>query len=617
MSIQDKDSSLIPHPSSLAEPIAIVGLGAVLPQAPNVPAFWKNILEGKNCIIEVPQDRWDWNLYYDPDPQALDKTYSKIGGFVKDFKFDPLKFRIPPPVAQQMDSVQQMAVAATQEALQDAGLDDQAGAPAKRDGAEIVEGRQTRNHKRSFNSEKTAVILGNSMGGTKKESTDQRVYCAYTQDILRRIPSFTHLEDSVKKQLLEELEKETKTRAGVITEDTMPGELSNVIAGRVANAFNFNGPNFTVDAACASSLAALDMAVHGLRFREYDMAVCGGVDQMMAPTAFVKFCKIGALSPDGSRPFDARANGFVMGEGVGIFILKRLSDALKDGDKIYALVRAIGTSSDGRGKGITAPNPKGQKFAVERTFKQLDYTPDKVGLVEAHGTSTRVGDVTEVGVLSEIFGPYVGQKQSLGLGSVKSQIGHLKAAAGAAGIIKAALAIHHKVKPPSINFQIPNPEIKFPQTPFRVVTKAEAWDKKEAASFDKRRANVSSFGFGGTNFHVALEENDGSYAPRIPDFKLMEQRPQFALAAPGSSGQAIRNPQSVKNVNPSLMGEMFTLSGDSLEEITVTLNSLPQDRPEPYPLILDAQPTNHQPGKKYQAFVAVEAPSKIKEKYEI
>src|SRR5208282_1476316 len=184
--------------------------------------------------------------------------------------------------------------------------------------------------------------LGNSMGGTKKESTDLRVYTALYQSRLLEAPAFSKLPATIRDAILKETEQGIKSGLFTITEDSMPGELSNVISGRVANVFNFNGANFTVDAACASSLAALDQAVHGLQFREYDMVICGGVDQMMSPPAYVKFCKIGALSPDGSRPFDAGANGFVMGEGVGICVLKRLSDALKDGDKIYALIRAIG-----------------------------------------------------------------------------------------------------------------------------------------------------------------------------------------------------------------------------------------------------------------------------------
>ena len=311
----------------------------------------------------MPQDRWDWKLYYDPDPAAPDKTYSKIGGFIRGFTFDPLKLRIPPGVAKQMDTIQQLAVASTLEALKDSGYD-----------------------KKPYNPERTAVIIGNSMGGPKKEATDLRVYSSAVRRSIGASKAFSKLDSASRAAILDEAESSLKAELSTINEDTMPGELSNVIAGRVANVFNFNGPNFTVDAACAGSLAALSQALNGLRLRQFDMAVTGGVDQMMTPPSYVKFCKIGALSPDGSRPFDAGANGFVMGEGSGVLILKRLSDALKDGDRIYALIRSVGASSDGRGKGITAPNPKGQRLAVERTFAQVDYGPESVGLLEAHGT---------------------------------------------------------------------------------------------------------------------------------------------------------------------------------------------------------------------------------------
>lgn len=445
------------------EPIAVVGLGGIFPQAPDIPAFWNNILQGRDCVIEVPLERWDWRLYYDPDPKAPDKTYSKIGGFIQGFVFNPLEYHIPPQVAPHLDSVQHLAIAATQQALKDSGYD-----------------------RRPFDAERTAVILGNSLGGPQKDATDQRVYTAFFRQVLSEVPEFVELASEAKIRILTEFEQRAKEHFVTITEDSMPGELSNVIAGRVANTFNLRGPNFTVDAACASSLAALDMAVKGLRLREYDLAVCGGVDQMMSPPAFVKFCKVGALSPDGSRPFDAGANGFVMGEGVGICILKRAGQARADGDRIYALIRSLGASSDGKGKGITAPNPAGQRLAVLNAFRHLDYSPQQVGLVEAHATSTPVGDVAEVGVLKEVFaGAPAG---SIGIGSIKSQLGHLKAAAGAASLIKTALALHHKILPPTIHIRNPNPKIDFPNSPFRPILQAQEWEKQILP----RRADVLS-----------------------------------------------------------------------------------------------------------------------------
>ena len=223
---------------------------------------------------------------------------------------------------------------------------------------------------------------------------------------------------------------------------------------------------------------------------------------MGVPT-FVKFCKIGALSPTGSRPFAEGADGFVMGEGAAIFVLKRLADAERDGDNIYAVIRAFGGSSDGKGKGITAPNPAGQKLAIERAWKKAGLSPSTVSLVEGHGTSTRVGDVVEVESLTEVLSSFHLPTGSVALGSVKSNIGHLKGAAGAAGLLKTALALRDKVLPPSAQCERPNPDIDFAHSPLRVNTELTPWNSRDGV----RRACLSAFGFGGTNFHAVLEEH--------------------------------------------------------------------------------------------------------------
>jgi acyl transferase domain-containing protein len=289
-----------------------------------------------------------------------------------------------------------------------------------------------------------------------------------------------------------------------ITEDSMPGSLANIASGRLANIFDFRGPNFMTDAACASALAAIHTARNALLLDQLDIAVSGGTDSVMSTQSFIEFCKIGALTPDGSRPFSEGANGFLMGEGSGILILKRIDDAVRDGDKIYGIIRGIGASSDGKGKGITAPNPQGQLQAIRTAMEDARVDPSTISFVEAHGTSTAVGDVAEV---NSLMGIYNGLPQkSIGLTSVKSQIGHLKSAAGAAGIIKALLAIKNKTLPPQINFTAPNPYIEWEKTPFFVITEPMKWDRIEPDL--PRRCAVSAFGFGGTNFHVVVEEFD-------------------------------------------------------------------------------------------------------------
>ncbi len=471
------------------EPIAVVGVGLCLPGSNSPESFWKQIINRISGIIPVPKERWgNPDYYYDPDPKSPDKTYSRIGGFITDFKFDPLKFRIPPAVAQKMDRTQQMAVSCVGEALQDAGIP-----------PENLAGRRV------------GIMLGNSMGGENTDRYTSRVALPRTLGCLETALSAINIDPGSTEIVLKDFRERYLEDLPEITEDSLPGELSNVISGRVANVFNVEGPNFTVDAACASSMAAVMNAVGALRDRTIDLAITGGVDAAMNPASFVKFCKIGALSPDGSRPFDAGANGFVMGEGAGIIILKRLSDAERDGDRIYGTIVSVGSSSDGRGKGITAPNAAGQERAVKACLDSGGIPPESISLIEAHGTSTEVGDRTELTMLDNFFRSAGANTASIGIGSVKSQIGHLKAAAGAAGIIKAILSLHHKTLPPTINITQPNPCVDWSSSPLFLITETREWRQDNGSP---RRAGVSAFGFGGTNFHVVVEEHiPGIYAP--------------------------------------------------------------------------------------------------------
>ncbi len=462
--------------------IAIVGLGAVLPDAFDVPTFWNNIIQGRYSVIEVPADRWRIDLYYDPDRSAIDKTYSKIGAFVRDYQFNPLKngLAIPPKVLAEMDQTQHWAIAVSQQALNCFGYPE-----------------------RKLDPERVAVIFGNANAGEYQYRSTFRILLPEYLQALRDIPEFKHLPESSRDELIQGFTENIRAKSPAITEDTMPGELSNIISGRVANVFNFTGPNFVVDAACASSLAAVQIACQGLLEKKFDAVLTGGIDRHMGPETYIKFSKIGALSPDGSRPYADGANGFVMGEGAVAFLMKRLEDAERDGDKIYAVIRGIGGSSDGKGKGITAPNPLGQQLAITRAWQDAQVNPEAIGLVEGHGTSTKVGDAAEVNSLNAIFGSLGLTRNSVVLGSVKSNIGHLKSAAGAAGLLKTILALHHKTLPPMVNFERPNPNLDFANLPFRVLNTTQEW---EVESNHYRFAGVSAFGFGGTNFHVVLEE---------------------------------------------------------------------------------------------------------------
>jgi acyl transferase domain-containing protein/NAD(P)-dependent dehydrogenase (short-subunit alcohol dehydrogenase family) len=468
--------------STARRAIAIVGAGAILPDAPNVPTFWENIKKGRYSVTDVDPERWDPKLYYDPNPKAPDKSYSKIGGWVREYAWEPMKWHlaVPPRVVDAMDGAQKWAIACTREALEDYGYP-----------------------KRPLNSDRTAVILGNAMAGEKHYLTALRIYFPEYARELEASAHFAALPQDIRREITRELHERMGKHLPEVTEDSMPGELANCIAGRIANIFNFHGPNYVCDAACASAMAAISSAMEGLIEHHFDAVITGGIDRNMGASTFVKFCKIGALSATGTRPYAQGADGFVMGEGSAFFLMKRLADAEKDGDKIYAVLRGMGASSDGKGKGITAPNPIGQKLAIERAWETAGLPPGTVTYIEGHGTSTKVGDMVELQSMADVLQQSHLPLHSVAIGSVKSNFGHLKGAAGAAGLLKAALALHEKVLPPSVHCEHPNPDIDFAHSPLYVNTDLKPW----AAPADGiRRAGLSAFGFGGTNFHAVLEE---------------------------------------------------------------------------------------------------------------
>ncbi|TMS00284.1 type I polyketide synthase [Nonomuraea basaltis] len=538
------------------EPVAVVGLGAIMPDAPDAATFWENVKGGRYSISDVPPERWDPALYYDPDPKAPDKTYSRIGGWVRGFPWDPMGWRlaVPPAVAAQLDDGQKWAVSAARAALHDAGWPGWAVDP-----------------------ERVAVVIGNAIGGEKHYRSNTRIELPEFARRLEQAQSFAGLPEAVRVAVLRETTGSFLGGYPPITEDTMPGELANIIAGRVANLFNFRGPNFTADAACASGLAAMSAAVRGLQAHDFDAVITGGVDRNMGVAAFVKFCKIGALSATGTRPFDAGADGFVMGEGAALFVLRRLSDAERDGDRIYAVIRGIAGSSDGKGKGITAPNPIGQRLAIERAWASAGLDPALATLIEAHGTSTRVGDATELGALSEVFEKAGASAGSIALGSVKSNIGHLKAAAGAAGLFKTVMSLHDRVLPPSLHFDDPNPSVDWSAIPFRVNTELREWDRPSGGGV--RCAGVSAFGFGGTNFHVVLEEHvPGRHGPADVPRTYATTTAQATTrpgAVPSPAGSSSAGPR------PPLRGAAVVGGADEAEVIARLEQVRATPRPQP------------------------------------
>ena len=452
--------------------IAIVGMSCLLPKAPDVTAYWENILNKIDAITEVPADRWEWQRYYDPDRRVRDKIYSRWGGFLEDVAFDPVKYGIPPNALRSIEPIQLLVLEAVRAALTDAGYAD-----------------------RPFPRERASVILG--AGGGAGALGEQYSVRTNLPELLEEVP------ESILAQLPE------------WTEDSFPGILLNVIAGRVANRFDLGGLNYTVDAACASSLAALYLATRELETGTSDLVITGGVDNVQNPFGFMCFSKTQALSPRGHcRTFDEAADGIAISEGVTIVILKRLHDAVRDGDRIYAVIKGVGGSSDGRDRSLTAPHPQGQARAVERAYTKAGISPATVTLIEAHGTGTVVGDQAELETLKTVFEAADAPRQRCAVGSVKSMIGHTKCAAGIAGLMKVALALHHKVLPPTLGVERPNAKANFPASPFYVNSETRPW--LNGIATHPRRAGVSAFGFGGTNFHAVLEEYTGDFLPTPP-----------------------------------------------------------------------------------------------------
>ncbi|QWV95388.1 SDR family NAD(P)-dependent oxidoreductase [Geomonas oryzisoli] len=467
-----KTDDLKPAVSSNGTQLAIIGIGCLFPQAADKNAYWANIVDGVDAITEVPSTHWPVDAYYDEDQKSPDRTYGRRGGFLSPVDFNPMEFNIPPNVLEAIDTSQLLGLVAAGQALKDAGYGPD----------------------RAFDKSNVSVILG------------------VTGTLELVIPLGARLGHPVWRSALKDAGVDEETAKDVVErisdsyvpwqENSFPGLLGNVVAGRISKQYDLGGTNCVVDAACASSFSALHLASMELMSGKSDIVVSGGIDTFNDIFMYMCFSKTPALSPSGNaKPFDVSADGTILGEGLGIVVLKRLADAERDGDKIYAVIRGIGSSSDGKGDAIYAPSSAGQKKALLNAYKNADVTPESIGLLEAHGTGTKVGDAVEVNALREVYG--TAENPWCALGSVKSQIGHTKAAAGSAGLIKAALALHHKVIPPTIKVQTPQSVVVGENSPFYLPTGKRPWFPRPDVP---RRAGVSAFGFGGSNFHVVLEE---------------------------------------------------------------------------------------------------------------
>ena len=427
-----------PDPS---EPIAIVGIGCRFPGAQDPDAFWRLLADGTDAIGEVPPDRWDPETYFDTQSTTPGKMNSRHGGFLDHVDlFEPDFFGISEEEAIRMDPQQRLLLEASWQALEDAGM-----LPDRQNGTS------------------TGVFIGISTND----------YGRYQMRDPMAIDAW----------------------AGT-------GNALSVAANRISYQLGLEGPSLAVDTACSSSLVALHLACQSLRSRECALALVGGVNVILSPEITMIFAKAGLLAPDGrSKVFDRRADGYVRGEGVGVVVLEPLSKARASGRDIYAVIRGSAVNQDGHSNGLMAPNSLAQEAVIRRACQSAGVDPGDVSFVEAHGTGTPLGDRIEAGALGAVMSS-TRRREACWVGSVKANFGHLEAAAGMAGLIKASLALKHRHIPPSPHFETPNPLIDFEGLGLRVAYKLRPWSDTSAPM----RAGVSAFGFGGTNAHVVLEE---------------------------------------------------------------------------------------------------------------
>lgn len=448
--------------------LAIVGMAGIFPGAPSLLDYWKLICNGKCEVGPVPKTRWLTKTFISQNGKNVDgrsQSLSDRGAFLPPIEFDPTQFGIPPNSLAAIDPAQILALKVASDALENWGY------------FEYEDGKRI------------SVVFGVESGSDLASSVGLRTL----------IPHY-----------LGKLPKEFDEVLPPVTTDSFPGMLANVCAGRITNRLDLGGLNCTVDAACGSSIAALNLAADELILGRCDVALAGGVDLHNAASDYVMFSSLGALSPTGeARVFDRSADGIVLGEGAGCLVLKRLADAERDGDPIHAVIRGIGTSSDGRALGLTAPRVDGQVLAFERAYRVGNIDRNLVGLIEAHGTGTSVGDGAEVTTIERIFGCDTHSK--VRLGSVKAQIGHTKCAAGMAGVIKAALCVEMGVLPVQPTLSAPLPEWN-PEGRIRFQDRTVPWTTQAR----NRIAGISAFGFGGTNYHAVIAGHEGN-EPELND----------------------------------------------------------------------------------------------------
>lgn len=496
--------------------IAIVGMGSHFPDAPTLYDFWSNIVAKKNSLKDINlvdgDEYWRKSDYYDPDPNVPDKTYGYKAGFVPPIGFDPIEFKLPPLMLESISTAQLFALHVAKQAMIDAGI------VGPRAGAVDVD--------------RIGVILGGAGNGNTSFSLAARQSAPY----LKRVMVGSGFPEGI----ADDVVARVKDLYLEWNEDSFPGFLGNVACGRIASYYNLGGTSYMVDAACASSLAAVKAAIGELADGSCDAVLTGGINLENSIFSFLCFSKTPALSRSNqSRPFDADSDGMMLGDGIGILVLKRLEDAVRHGDRIYSVIKALTASSDGRARSVFAPRSEGQVKAMKRAYERAAVSPADIQLVEAHGTGTQSGDNAELKSLQTVFSGLDITHQSIALGSIKSQIGHTRCAAGAAALMKVSLALHHKVLPPTINVKVAADSI---DPMFYVNTESRPWLRP--ADGKPRRAALSAFGFGGTNYHAILEE----YAPETSGPYRLNRQVAICVWHASSAAQLLEQCNSAHSV---------------------------------------------------------------------
>ncbi|MBT2212817.1 type I polyketide synthase [Actinomadura sp. NEAU-AAG7] len=470
--------------------VAVVGMACRYPDAASPEELWENAVAGRRAFRRLPDERMRLEDYWDADPAAPDRFYARMAAVIEGYEFDRIGYKIAGSTYRSTDLTHWLALDTATRALADAGFPEGEGLPRER----------------------TGVVVGNTLTGEFTRANTMRLRWPYVRRTLADALSGEGWPDERIGEFLREVEGRYKAPFPAIDEDTLAGGLSNTIAGRVCNFFDFKGGGYTVDGACSSSLLSVTTACRALVDGELDVAVAGGVDLSIDPFEIIGFAKTGALARGEMRVYDQGSNGFWPGEGCGMVVLMREEDAAALGRRPYARIAGWGISSDGKGS-ITRPEVSGYRLALRRAYERAGFGIETVPLFEGHGTGTAVGDATELSALSQARVAADPAAPSAVIGTVKGMIGHTKAAAGVAGLIKAVMALHHQVLPPTVGCFDPHPVITEEGSGLRALRKAESWPRDAAV-----RAGVTAMGFGGINSHIVLEGT----GPRTPAFPAAE-----------------------------------------------------------------------------------------------